>query len=206
MGLAWTMDHLKLRGTSLDPWWIIGKRFLPILIGLDKFRPSLALMWIWRQKRMNATCDILTTKMHKWPFLGVKLFWLSNHSVQCQIHQKNLGIGQTPPFFGNAKILRAYWQRYPPSGHFRTSWGHWLLRRFYYKWLISFISDKRKWKCKSIFVKYFGFLQLTAISESVRACQFDAPMRISEIKHENVRCCLLPWRPWSIGLPASGDF
>ena len=47
------------------------------------------------------------------------------------------------------------------------------------------------------------FLQLTAISESVRTCQFNAPMKISEIKHENVRCCLLPWRPWSIGLPAS---
>ena len=106
MGLAWTMDHLKLRGTSLDPWWIIGKRFLPILIGLDKFRPSLALMWIWRQKRMNATCDILTTKMHKWPFLGVKLFWFSNHSVQCQIHQKNLGIGQTPPFLA----MQRFWE------------------------------------------------------------------------------------------------
>ena len=28
-------------------------------------------------------------------------------------------------------------------------------------------------------------------------------MTISEIKHENVRCCLLPWRPWSVGLLAS---
>ena len=31
-----------------------------------------------------------------------------------QIHQKNLGRGQTPPFFGNARILRAFLQLTPP--------------------------------------------------------------------------------------------
>ena len=72
--------------------------------------------------------------------------------------------------------------------------------------MISFISDKRKWKCWSIFVIYFGFLQLTAICESGRTCQSKAPVKISEIKHENVRCYLLPRWPWSKGLPASRWF
>ena len=49
----------------------------------------------------------------------------------------------------------------------------------------------------------FLSVNLTDKLARLRTCQFNAPMKISEIKHENVRCCLLPWRPWSIGLLAS---
>ena len=100
----------------------------------------------------------------------------------------------------------------------RNVWGSWLARTMdsckrRHTWVekasITFTRYKSSLGeetidiCWSIFVIYLGFLQLTAISESGRMCQFNAPMTISEIKHENVRCCLLPWRPWSVGLLAS---
>ena len=79
----------------------------------------------------------------------------------------------------------------------------WLLQRFCLKWMLLFISDKWKWKYWLVSAEILNFVQLTAISQRKRMCQFNAPMTISEIKHENVRCCLLPWRPWSPGLLAS---
>ena len=43
--------------------------------------PILALWWIWRQKRVKATRNILTTKVRKWPFLGVNDYFLGKCSL-----------------------------------------------------------------------------------------------------------------------------
>ena len=59
--------------------------------------PILALWWISRQKRVNATRDILTQKVRKWQFLG-----------ECSCIVENLGIakiGLTPPPYPNPVTL-----------------------------------------------------------------------------------------------------
>ena len=49
---------------------------LPRLAWPPPLTPILALWWIWRQTRVNAIRDILTTKVRKWPFLGVNGYFL----------------------------------------------------------------------------------------------------------------------------------
>ena len=50
--------------------------------------------------------------------IWVEWYLIRVFGILLQIHQKNLGIGQTPPLFGNAKIFTAPVTALPPLAPF----------------------------------------------------------------------------------------